>query len=446
LVNSNGATSVFLDDGGDSDGTTKKDAVTDDEGRATFRFVSPTSGFTRVEFRANVPLSNGEVIQIILDESDDTEDPSEKGWVDANITLEPLAAVNMVGEVHRVTATVMQDDGLKPGQLPPADEADGFGPAPDGTVVTFELRNNTAGAVFVDDGEDSDGDGTTGNDAVVSGGMASVQIVSSNPGEVDIHAITSFSVAGENVTRETDGQETTPGSGVFNSGVARKTYEAPEGSLAGFVYVDANNNGIRESGERGIESVLVTLRGTDALGQTVDRDELTEADGSYLFGGLRAGTYEIIETQPIGYRDGIDTLGTPGSVKDAPDDGRVENDRFYNIVLDWGEQGIENNFGERRVLTKRRFLGSSQAAPPPGQAALLAAEGPVSGVEEGLLRNDGTSGHDDSINAAAVRDLLFGGGGSDSLHGQSIERFLLDGAAQDDEHDAALLALLAEWI
>ena len=61
----------------------------------------------------------------------------------------------------------------------------------------------------------------------------------------------------------------------------------------------------------------------------------TAADGSYSFGTLRPGTYTITETQPAGFLDGKDTIGTPG--------GTTGNDVFSNIVLNEGVNGTNNN-------------------------------------------------------------------------------------------------------
>src|SRR5205823_10517767 len=92
-----------------------------------------------------------------------------KTYVDANINLTPATATNDVGQPHPITAAIQQNDGLAAG--PPGDTATGFGPAPDGTIVVFSLTNNGgATATFVPDGIDSNLDGNTGNDCVVSGG------------------------------------------------------------------------------------------------------------------------------------------------------------------------------------------------------------------------------------------------------------------------------------
>ncbi|MCY2990444.1 MAG: SpaA isopeptide-forming pilin-related protein, partial [Planctomycetota bacterium] len=77
-------------------------------------------------------------------------------------------------------------------------------------------------------------------------------------------------------------------------------------SLSGFVYHDANNNGVFEVGENPIANVEITLR--DAVGKTVATVR-TKQDGSYDFSGLAADQYRLVETQPAGYLDGQDAAG-----------------------------------------------------------------------------------------------------------------------------------------
>jgi hypothetical protein len=109
-------------------------------------------------------------------------------------------------------------------------------------------------------------------------------------------------------------------------------------SLSGFVYADVNNNGIIDPGELGISNVTVTLTGTDFLGNPVNRVTATAANGFYIFMGLLAGNYTIIETQPANWIDGKDTIGTPG--------GTAGNDILFGIMLPGGFDGVQNNFGE----------------------------------------------------------------------------------------------------
>jgi uncharacterized repeat protein (TIGR01451 family) len=140
--------------------------------------------------------------------------------VDASIALSPLSATNEVGHAHTITATVNQViDGAT-------------SPAANGTVVVFSLANsNGATASFVADGVDSNGDGNSGNDAVVSDGLAPVQIISSAAGTVTVNATTTFLVGGVSLTRDTDPATGTV-SGPGGSGPATKVFVDARISIA----------------------------------------------------------------------------------------------------------------------------------------------------------------------------------------------------------------------
>ncbi len=82
-------------------------------------------------------------------------------------------------------------------------------------------------------------------------------------------------------------------------------------SLGGTVYVDSDraggNGGTKQGSEGGIAGVTITLSGTDAYGNAVNRTATTAADGSYKFDNLApsdASGYTITETQPAGYANG----------------------------------------------------------------------------------------------------------------------------------------------
>src|SRR5205823_1260127 len=91
-------------------------------------------------------------------------------------------------------------------------------------------------------------------------------------------------------------------------------------------------------GEAGLSGVTVTLGGTTTGGQPVNLTTTTDANGNYKFSNLQSGTYTITETQPAGYQDGKDTIGTPG--------GTTLNDQFTNINLNAAVNGVNNNFAE----------------------------------------------------------------------------------------------------
>lgn len=107
--------------------------------------------------------------------------------------------------------------------------------------------------------------------------------------------------------------------------------------ISGSVYIDTNNNGIRDGGESGIEGVEITVVGTDVFGNAVELTVLTDANGDYAFTGLNAGEYQIIEGQPDGFDDGLDQANAAFS---------VGNDVVNNVVVGFGESYGGNNFGE----------------------------------------------------------------------------------------------------
>ncbi len=112
--------------------------------------------------------------------------------------------------------------------------------------------------------------------------------------------------------------------------------------LAGSVYVDKNENGIREASETGISGVTITLTGTDASGNPINESVTTDANGDYVFIGLppsNAAGYTLTETQPVGWIDSIDTAGTAGGV--------VANDVISGIVLGGTTNASGYLFGEQ---------------------------------------------------------------------------------------------------
>ncbi len=138
-----------------------------------------------------------------------------------------------------------------------------------------------------------------------------------------------------------------------NTATASTTVDPLTSTIAGSVYIDANNNGIRDPGEDGIEGVQLVLAGTDSLGNPVNDTATTDANGDYLFSNLAQGTYSVTETQPRGFRDGIESVGT-GATASAADN------VFTQLGLGADTDAVAFNFGElNESLSKRRFLASS---------------------------------------------------------------------------------------
>ena len=148
--------------------------------------------------------------------------------------------------------------------------------------------------------------------------------------------------------------------------------EIKPASLAGHVYFDANNNGNFDPNELPINGATVTLTGFDDNGPVTATTAITSGNGDYKFANLRPGTYAITETQPAGYADGKDTIGTPG--------GTTGNDVFSDINLAAGVDGVKNDFGEIKPDTP--------GTPLPKNVNLL---GMLPIISKSQLLNDATS-------------------------------------------------------
>ena len=134
---------------------------------------------------------------------------------------------------------------------------------------------------------------------------------------------------------------------------ATGTILAAQGSFAGSVYVDTNNDGQKEAGEHGLAGVTVTLAGTNSLGQAVHVVQTTAADGSFVFQHLAAGSYTVTETPPSQYVVGHATPGAGAS--------SLGNTEFSFSVVS-GASFTNDNFAVRGLqpqsISKRLFLGS----------------------------------------------------------------------------------------
>jgi cyclophilin family peptidyl-prolyl cis-trans isomerase len=81
-------------------------------------------------------------------------------------------------------------------------------------------------------------------------------------------------------------------------------------TIAGVVFQDLNNNGLRDTNEPGLAGVVVTLAGTTAGDSPVNVTATTDFQGAYRFADLDPGSYTITETQPAFLNDG---RALPGS-------------------------------------------------------------------------------------------------------------------------------------
>jgi large repetitive protein len=114
------------------------------------------------------------------------------------------------------------------------------------------------------------------------------------------------------------------------------------GMIGDTVWLDLDADGVRDAGEPGLTGSMVTLTGAGFDGFAGTGDDLVAttkvtADGSYLFGNLPAGTYQVaVSGVPSGLAASFD-----------PDGGA---DAKSSVILTAGQKNLDQDFG---------FVGSS---------------------------------------------------------------------------------------
>ncbi|MGL6197072.1 MAG: SdrD B-like domain-containing protein, partial [Thermoguttaceae bacterium] len=137
------------------------------------------------------------------------------------------------------------------------------------------------------------------------------------------------------------------------AGVGHFIQVPKKGSLSGFVYEDYsdteikenNNNGIKDTGEKGIAGVQLSLWKWDGTKYVeIGKIATTNDEGFYIFNNLDADSiYKITEWQPDGYIDGKDAAGSLGGIADNP------GDTIRDIPVGPNQHGTNYNFGELKT-------------------------------------------------------------------------------------------------
>lgn len=236
--------------------------------------------------------------------------------------------------------------------------------AVDDVVNVTENTSNNPIAVLANDSNAPDPTGEPISVAAVDDN-GTIGTVSLLDGVVSYTPPTSF--PGTGLSTGTDTFSYTIGDGTGETDTAMVTVNVVEfvpGSLSGFVYIDANNNGLREPDEEGFDGVSIALRGIDGLASGVSLNtSTTSPNGAYDFNNLPPGRYVLSQTQPTGERngfpivDGKDTIGIL-SGQDL-DDPEVKNQ--FTIDLTEGVHSTDNNFAELLGFTISGDVGGSNA-------------------------------------------------------------------------------------
>ncbi len=134
------------------------------------------------------------------------------------------------------------------------------------------------------------------------------------------------------------------------AGAVAHAPQIPLATLSGWVYHDRSDDGAFNRGtEQGIGGVTLELLDASGNGTGMTAETSTEPGsvGYYEFRNLPAGSYGVREVQPTGWLDGKDTPGSHGGTAADESAGRV--DLITGVVLGYGDDGVEYNFGELLV-------------------------------------------------------------------------------------------------
>jgi uncharacterized repeat protein (TIGR01451 family) len=262
---------------------------------------------------------------------------------DIDLSVPGTASVdNLFGEIPRSSAISgkVWEDTNNDGVVDPGEKGIGG--------VTVELEGTAIDGTPIKLTVTTDADGNYSFDELPPG-TYTVTEPNQPPGTLD----------GKTVPGSTGGTATAPGTtpskistivvGVNETSKDNNFGEVPVGSIAGFVYNDSNDDGIKQNDEGGYAMIDVVLTGTDDLGNPVNVQGVTDAQGHYVFQNLRPGTYIVTEpTQPAETLNGLTTAGSIDGVKSgAKVTGKdTVPSQIDGIVLKPGNNSVDNNFGE----------------------------------------------------------------------------------------------------
>jgi uncharacterized repeat protein (TIGR01451 family) len=185
-----------------------------------------------------------------------------------------------------------------------------------------------------------------------------------------------------------------------------------QGTVSGVVYNDLDRDGYRDPGEPGLGGVLITLQ--DGGSETAT----TTPDGLYLFLGVPADTYSVVETDPAGFLSqtpntvpvtvtaGGSASANFGDYAYAGVSGLVFWDKNKNGVRDSGEPGVADItvilFSEAGSEITRTLSGAAGGyffnnLPPAGYYVQFI-------TPEGFLLTTRDAGYDERLDSDALPD------------------------------------------
>jgi uncharacterized repeat protein (TIGR01451 family) len=188
----------------------------------------------------------------------------------------------------------------------------------------------------------TNGTADTSDDGLVAGTAYQIRIAGDQPALIGLRTTTTN--AGTDELRDSDATAAAAGATLAFTMGPDEIYShydlgyAPAATIGNLVWLDANNNGVKDKGEVGLAGVTVRL--LDITGKIEVATTTTGADGSYLFTGLLPGTY-VVEIAKANFASGgalfglASSTGTPGrpigpyeGAATAPGDGKDHGTAF----------------------------------------------------------------------------------------------------------------------
>jgi uncharacterized repeat protein (TIGR01451 family) len=225
------------------------------------------------------------------------------------------------------------------------------------TIVVTNTGSSTASNVTLNDPLPANltfvsaTSGFTNNNGTVTGTIASLAAGASST--VTISTTVNNNTPNATVLNNTVTVAASGESNVNNNTASATATVVNTADLNGRVYIDANNNGVFDTGETGIANVTINLAGTPTIGSAVTRTTTTDSTGSYSFTALPIGSYTVTQVQPSNFTSRATNVGTVNGTTSGT--GTENQIATINLTGD----SVANNFGEIIIFSKRRFLASS---------------------------------------------------------------------------------------